>query len=149
VKSASEPSVSLLIRRRIRASPEQLFAAWTEPPLLRQWWGPTGATCPSAEVELRVGGRYRIENHFADGRVLWISGAFEVIQPPNRLVYTWQVGELTGGDTPTRVTVCFEPKGHETEVVIVHERIADEETSQHHAMGWEACLGGLEALFPS
>jgi uncharacterized protein YndB with AHSA1/START domain len=54
-------------------------------------WGPEGVSCIAAEVDLRVGGRYRIANKFPDGRVFWIVGELQIIEPPHRLTYTWQL----------------------------------------------------------
>lgn len=134
-------SATLVVRRRINAPPEILFAAWTQPDLLAQWWGPPGVTCPSAQMDLRVGGGYRIANQFPDGRVLWISGEFEIIEPPHRLTYTWKSESQTG--PPERVTVCFEARGDVTEVIVTHERIADEAARTSHERGWVGCLDGL------
>jgi len=47
------------------------------------------------------------------------------------------------------VTVRFEPKGDGTEVIVVHERIADEATRDDHEKGWAGCLDGLERHFLS
>jgi len=80
--------IALVARRFIRASAERVFAAWTEPDHLRQWWGPRPVTCCEASVDLRVGGGYRIGNLLPDGTVVWIAGAFEVVEPPKRLVYS-------------------------------------------------------------
>jgi uncharacterized protein YndB with AHSA1/START domain len=131
----------LLVRRWIRASPERIFDAWTQPRHLKQWWGPKSVECIAAEVDLRVGGRYRIANQFPDGRILWISGEFEAIERPHRLVYTWSVGsdELAA----ERVTVTFEARGEETEVIVAHERIPTEAMRDMHEQGWVGCLDGL------
>ena len=90
----TRPSVAvpltLVVRRTIRATPERLFAAWTQPAHLRQWWGPEGVRCVGAEIDLRVGGGYRIDNALPDGKLLSIVGEFETIEPPHRLVYSWQ-----------------------------------------------------------
>ena len=131
----------LIVRRTIRATPEVLFAAWTQPSQLIQWWGPAGVDCVDAQVDLRVGGVYRIANRFSDGRVVWISGEFESIEPPHRLVYTWQLEP--NANAPERVTVRFEAHGDATEVVIHHERIADPEARRGHELGWSGCLDGL------
>lgn len=137
------PSTDLVIRKTIAASSEHLFRAWTDPDQLVDWWGPEGVTCDGAEVDLRVGGRYRISNRLPDGRVVWISGEYEVIEPPNKLVYSWRLGE---GDGPReRVTVRFEPKGMATEVTIVHERIPDPKTQSQHELGWIGCLKTLDS----
>jgi uncharacterized protein YndB with AHSA1/START domain len=108
---------------------------------LKKWWGPQSVECIDAHVDLRVGGTYRIANQFPDGKILWISGEFEAIARPHRLVYTWRVGAAAGPGE--RVTVTFEPRGAETEVVVVHERIATPAMRDMHEQGWLGCLDGL------
>jgi uncharacterized protein YndB with AHSA1/START domain len=140
-RSPAVGTIALVLRRVIRATPERLFAAWTEPSQLRCWWGPEGVTCEGAEVDLRVGGRYRIDNLFPDGSVVVLMGEFEVIERPNRLTYTWRV-DGSSGDSE-RVTVRFEPRDGATEVIVTHERIPDETVREQHRRGWEGCLEGL------
>jgi uncharacterized protein YndB with AHSA1/START domain len=135
-------TVSLVARRTIRATPERLFEAWTRPEQLIAWWGPPGVECIDARVDLQVGGEYRIANRFPDGRIVWITGEFEAIEPALRLVYTWR---LDSQKEPERVTVRFEPRGNSTEVIVVHERISDDAVRRGHGEGWEGCLSGLEA----
>ena len=135
---------TLIVRRVIRATPTVLFAAWTEPTHLIKWWGPTGVECIDATVDLRIGGTYRIANRFPDGRVVWISGEFETIQPPHLIAYTWRLEPQT--EPPERVTVRFDPRGDVTEVVVQHERIADVAARRGHEQGWEGCLDGLAEL---
>jgi uncharacterized protein YndB with AHSA1/START domain len=134
--------LTLVVRRRIQAAPERLFAAWTEPRQLRHWWGPEGVVCVDAEVDLRVGGRYRIGNRLPDGRVLWIVGQFEVVEPPHLLTYTWSVEGA--GPVTERVTVRFEAAGQSTEVIVTHQRIPSDAVRDEHRRGWEGCLAGLE-----
>jgi len=132
---------TLVVQKTIAATPERLFAAWTEPDALRQWWGPDGVTCVDPQVDLRVGGRYRIGNRLPDGSILWIVGEFEAVEPPNRLVYTWR---LEGGsESAERVTVCFEGRGTATEVIVSHALIATETLRDQHRQGWEGCLASL------
>ena len=135
--------LALIVRRTIQATPQRVFDAWTRPEQLRRWWGPRPVTCSEAEVDLRVGGAYRIGNLLPDGRVLWICGEFEVVEPPHRLVYSWRLGEVDA----SRVTVRFVPRDGGTEVIVVHERVADEETRADHEKGWIGCLDGLSAMF--
>lgn len=136
-------SLTLVVRRTVRAAPERLFAAWTDPAHLLRWWGPAHVRCAGAEVDLRIGGVWRIGNQLPNGAVLWIVGTFERIEPPHCLVYTWRLEP--GPDTQERVTIRFEPRGADTEVIIVHERIADEAVRADHEMGWLGCLDGLVA----
>ncbi len=66
-KPAAPPTPPLVVRRTIKAGPERVFEAWTRPELLLAWWGPRPVRCSGAEVDLRVGGRYRIDNQLPDG----------------------------------------------------------------------------------
>jgi uncharacterized protein YndB with AHSA1/START domain len=137
--------VVLVVRRTIRASAESLFEAWTRPEHLRVWWGPRPVTCSGAEVDLRVGGRFRIVNALPDGKTVTIDGEFQEIRPPHKLVYTWRMGEQAEGSS--LVTVRFEARGEATEVVVVHESIPSAAVRDSHATGWDGCLDGLEAFF--
>jgi uncharacterized protein YndB with AHSA1/START domain len=139
---SSESALSLLVRRRVAATPERLFEAWTRAEELREWWGPRNVKCIAAEVDLRVGGAYRIGNQFPDGTILWISGEFLSIERPHRLEYTWRVGSA---DAPLeRVTVQFVRGGGYTEIIVTHTHIADEPSRKRHEQGWQECLVGLE-----
>ena len=137
----TDPSQTLVVQKTIAATPEWLFAAWTEPEALRQWWGPDGVTCIDPQVDLRVGGRYRIGNRFPDGSVLWIVGEFESVEPPHRLVFTWRLEGSS--ESAERVTVRFEERGTGTEVTVTHALIGTEALRDQHRHGWEGCLAGL------
>ncbi len=136
----TDAALTLIVRRHIPASRDRVFDAWTDPALVQLWWGPAEVRCPHAEFDLKVGGKYRIANEFEDGRVLWIEGEFVVVDPPARLVYTWR----TDPDAdPELVTVRFEASGADTEVIVLHERMA-EAARAGHEKGWFGCLDGLE-----
>jgi uncharacterized protein YndB with AHSA1/START domain len=132
---------TLIVRRLIRATPERLFDAWTEPRHLLQWWGPRDVKCIEAEVDLRVGGAYRLANRRPDGTVVWISGTFSVVERPRVLVYSWSLDVMPG--SAEKVTVTFAAQGDQTEVAITHERIRDNAIKEGHAAGWEGCLAKL------
>lgn len=140
----SKGQLALVVRRTVKAAAARVFDAWTQPEQLRQWWGPRPVTCCDAEVDLRAGGAYRIGNRFPDGSILWICGSFEVVERPTLLVYSWRV-EPDGGSAHdrSRVTVRFEARGGETEVIVVHERIDTGQTRAGHEKGWVGCLDGL------
>lgn len=134
-------SLSLVIRRLIEAPAETLFDAWTDPMQLKDWWGPAGVICTGAEVDLRAGGRYRIANLMPDGKTIWILGEFETIERPRRLVYSWRVDP--GSAAAERVDIRFVPRGANTEVIVVHERIASAALRGRHESGWNGCLDKL------
>ena len=135
---------SLNLRRAIRAPRERVFAAWTTPELLMQWWGPDNVTCPEAEVDLREGGTYRLANLDADGTIVWISGNFQEVRPPEELIYTWRVSLAPTESTLVRVQ--FLPHAAGTEIVLTHDRFAEAAVRDMHVAGWEGCIDKLEAL---
>ncbi len=136
---------SLTMRRTFPASQARVFSAWTTPALLMKWWGPKDVVCPLAEVDLRVGGAYCIGNRLPDGKEIWIRGVFETVDAPARLVYTWSTDESR--PDLERVTVEFVAvDDNTTEVVLFHERLADERIKEQHASGWTGCLDGLQRL---
>ncbi len=133
---------SLRIERSFDASPEELFDAWTSPEVLKRWWAvhPEGTT-PVAEVDLRVGGRYRLAMVSPDGERHTVGGEYREVERPSRLVYSWQ-WELDSGETShlSTVTVEFHDRGERTDVVLEHTGLPDADSRDRHARGWAACL---------
>lgn len=139
----SPPASVLRLQRSFAASPEGVFDAWTSPEVLRRWWAAgSDWDCPSAEVDLSVGGRYRLAMHDpGSGDVHTIGGEYREIERPSRLVYTWR-WELA--DAPeSLVTVEFVSDGERTNVVLVHEGLDSVESRARHEHGWSACLDKL------
>jgi len=84
VKSAGE----IVITRVFDAPRELVWQAWTEPKRLAQWWGPRGFTNPRCEVDVRPGGVIRIDMRGPNGALYPMSGVYQEIVAPERLVYT-------------------------------------------------------------
>lgn len=137
----TQPVAPLIVRKSFDAPIEKVFAAWTDPVKLRQWWGPANVECIIAEIDLKIGGSYRIGNKFVDGSVVWISGEFLAIEPPRELKFSWNI-EPAQSNTE-QVTVRFNSVGTATEVVIFHEQISDVAVKKSHHQGWLGCLEGL------
>ena len=135
---------ALSLTRVIRAPRAKVFAAWTEPELLKQWWGPGPVSSPEAHINLREGGDYRLANLETDGSIVWITGRFERVRAPEELVYTWTVSVLPGEPTLVRALFLDHPDG--TELVLSHERFALEAVRDMHIQGWNGCLDKLEAF---
>lgn len=132
---------TLVIKRVLDASPERVYAAWTEPELVRQWFAPGDLTVPVAELDLRVGGEYRIVMRDGDGKTHSPSGTYEEIVPNERLVFTWK---WANSELVTRVTVELRALGeNETELTLLHEGFPDAETRDSHEQGWNGCLARL------
>jgi uncharacterized protein YndB with AHSA1/START domain len=140
-----ERTLALTVRRTIDATPEQLFDAWTDPAQLRQWWGPAEVTCSEAEVDLRVGGQYRLANRFPDGRIVWICGEFVRVERPHLLAYSWRIEPAE--EARERVTVRFIANGDKTDVIVLHEGIGDPIARDHHRLGWIGCFEKLVARY--
>ncbi len=133
--------LELQVSRVVPGSPQQAFDAWTTPSALRRWWGPPGGRCLDAELELRVGGGYRIDNELADGTLVTISGEFLLLDEPDRLAYTW----TTDPTRPSgeRVVVEFDHHPDGAMVTVTHSRIPDPVLEADHRGGWNSCLHGL------
>ena len=142
--------VVLQMNRRIEAPRERVFEAWTSPEVLREWWraGPDWET-PAAEVDLRPGGSYRLSMRNPEGETHTVVGEYKEIQPPERLVYTWSWESNTdemAGSMGSLVTVEFKEDDGATEVSLTHSGFADENISDMHAHGWDACISNLERV---
>lgn len=139
-------TTTLILRHTCHAPREQVFRAWTDPAALKQWWGPGEFSTPEAEVDLRVGGQYRMVMRNAHGETYHLQGAYRLVQPPEKLVYTWIIEGMSMDGVETQVTVEFIARGEMTEIVLTHEAFPHEAARDNHAMGWTATLGKLTAF---
>jgi glutathione S-transferase len=130
----------------IQADPAKVFEAWTDPKQLNLWSAPEPMEV-EAEVDLRVGGRYRILMKGSDGGVFTAVGEYREIDPPHRISYTWKWEEEGNDYYDTLVTVEFLDRDGATEVVLVHELFPDAEIAGKHTEGWTSCLNRLEGLY--
>ena len=149
LNSSHDPTTILELRRIIPASRERVFRAWTDPAQLKRWFAVADDfTTPIADVDLRVGGRYRLGMQPpGNDPVLIVGGVYREILPPERLVFTWRWESSDKNEPETLVTVNFVERGDMTEVVLQHELFASEALRDKHAEGWAGCLDHLEALF--
>jgi uncharacterized protein YndB with AHSA1/START domain len=136
---------TLELRQTFAATREKVFRAWTDPQALKAWWGPPGYETSAASVDLRAGGSYRLAmRKLPDGAVFHLSGEFIEVREPQRLVYTWRwEAQPELGDT--LVTVEFNERGGETELVLVHERFPSLAVRNEHETGWNGCFERLAA----
>ncbi len=148
----AETTTSLKMTRLIKATPDAVFRAWTEPEQLKQWSSPEDTHVSRVEVDLTIGGRYRIHMRRADGGEHIAVGTYQEINRPHRLRYTWQWEEEgkkldIGHDAgQTLVTVDFVEANGNTEVTLTQEFFPNEESRAGHAQGWASCLDRLETL---
>jgi uncharacterized protein YndB with AHSA1/START domain len=142
--TAPDTRPSLTLTRRLRARPEKVYAAWTEPEKLAQWFGPSQVKAGSvkAEIDLRAGGRYRISFDSASGEYNQVDGIYREVVPNQRVVFSW-----AWHSTPEReslVTVSLKPDGGGTLLTLCHEQFFNEAARDGHQRGWSELLDRLE-----
>ncbi len=146
----AESASGLILRmtRTFDATPERVFAAWTDPEQFGAWFGPVGMKTVMCEIDARVGGVWRL---MGEGRDIpghstpdlvrpTVSGKYLEIEPPRRLVYTFAWHEKDDFASPrgpeTIVTIQFKPVGQRTEMVFTQAVFDDQQHHDAHNHGW-------------
>jgi uncharacterized protein YndB with AHSA1/START domain len=139
------------LTRRVAATTEIVFAAWTDAKHLAQWWGPKGFTNPVCEADARVGGAIRIHMRAPDGTVYPMTGRFVEIDRPHRLVFT--TAALDGEGRPmfeVLNTVTFSVVDGGTEISVVARVTSTTPAAPQYlagmSQGWSQSLDRLAAL---
>ena len=135
---------SLTLKRRIKAPPAKVFAAWTDPTLMARWLGPVGTVELTAKTDPRVGGRYEMKMRMPDDEQN-VSGVYREFVPNQKLVFTWAWRSMP--ERESLVTVELKPDGEGTLLTLTHSQFFDEEARDRHEGGWSGTLGKLEQLF--
>lgn len=145
---AETARVGIELQRRFRASPERIFQAWTQPAALREWWCPPGWIAGEIEIELRVGGSYRIGmvRPGSPGTGVSVSGRFLEVRPPERLVYTWRWEGAFAEMPETLVTLELRGSNSEALLTLHHDDFADQGLRQQHRSGWIAACDRLDRV---
>jgi len=130
------------IVRRLPAAPSEVFDAWLDVESLKQWMCPGTTRVTAAEVDARVGGRFRIVMSGERGAVEH-TGEYRELRRPERLVFTW-VSRVTL-ERETLVTVELRPVGEDTELTLTHERLPNDEARTSHRQGWTSIAEKLAA----
>ena len=145
-QQTASPPLVLTARRILRAPPARVFRAWTEAAELKRWFAAAeDFTTPLAEIDLRVGGRYRLGMQPPGStHVLVVTGEYREITPPQRLSFTWRWDGAAPDEPLTLVTVTFNTHPQGTELILNHERFISAASRDQHATGWIGCLNQLE-----
>jgi uncharacterized protein YndB with AHSA1/START domain len=138
--------LTLHMKRVLPAPRERAFMACTEPEELAEWWGPKGFTARSIELDLRVGGNYRIAMQPPDGDFFYLFGEFREVDPPAQLAYTFLYEDPDPDDQETVVTLSFGDLGESTELVFTQRAFATEGRRALHEQGWTDSLDRLQEL---
>jgi uncharacterized protein YndB with AHSA1/START domain len=84
------------VEREFDAPRERVFAAYTDPELIPQWWGPRGTTAIVDELDARTGGRWQFRAPNSDGSEIVFRGVFREVTPPERIVQTFEWDGMPG-----------------------------------------------------
>jgi uncharacterized protein YndB with AHSA1/START domain len=137
---------SACLVRRIAARPAIVFEALVTAEGIRSWWGPDDSPAISAEVDGRVGGRFRVRFRTADGLEHECAGEFLEIERSERVVMTWrwtQNGQLDEHDKVSRVEIRLRAIETGTELTLVHSLLTNEDSARAHEGGWDGALQKL------
>lgn len=115
----------LVVTRRFDAPPRLVFEAWTRPELMMKWWAPKSLGVPlrSCEMDVRVGGGYRLEFGQDGAPPFAFFGRYLEVDPPSRLVWTNEEDK----DAPV-TTVTFEARDGGT-LLTLHELYPSQEAA--------------------
>src|SRR5690242_11086080 len=122
----------------------------------KKWWGPEGYSCPSSNIDARVGGKYFNCMRSPDGRENWSIGTVKKLVPEKTLVVTDSFADERGniinaselgmpGNWPREALITFELEEADgaTKLKLLHEGIPDE-AHDDCVEGWNQCFDKLE-----
>ena len=138
-----------MIERILDAPPERVFAVWTTAEAMTRWYRDgDDFTVVVRELDVRVGGRYRIEFGPLGEPPCVESGEYVEIDAPHRLVMTETLDGVAAPWSGTLVTVELHETGDErkTRLVLTHERFPTEQHRDLAAGGWPSFIDRIEAL---
>jgi uncharacterized protein YndB with AHSA1/START domain len=143
-QAMTDEAHTLRLSRTFQAPRERVFRALTERDQLMKWFGPKDYTVPHCALEARVGGAWQATLRSPEGGEYTVSGVYQEIVPPQRLVFTWGWHEDHGTrGHETIVTLDLHARGDATELVLVQELFETAESRGHHEEGWSSSLACL------
>ena len=149
-------NLSLEITRVIAAPIQRVFDAFTRPEVIRQWFGPPATVVPSVESNLTEGGAYAIhmQGTLPDSEAQFpfqsinskaaVHGTYTRVSPFDLLQFTW-IADWAPGET-SLVTLHFRELDGGTELRLIQDRFASENSRDAHNHGWSAPLDKLATL---
>ena len=126
------------VEREFDAPRDRVFALYTDPKLIPEWWGPRRMTTIVDEMDVRTGGRWRFVMRDTDGSESGFRGAYREVTPPERIVQTFEWEPMAGHVSVE--TATFEDLGDRTRVVTTSIFHTTEERDGMLAAGMETGL---------
>src|SRR5215469_6914441 len=138
---AHGPAHSLSLTCILPAGRHEVFAAWTTAASVQQWMCPEAVSIPLVELDVRVGGAFRVDM-LIDGAIVTHTGVYCEVTPPEKLVFTWTSQNTLRRET--LVTVVLRALGDErTELRLTQALVPTEDTTRQHTRGWTQILDHL------
>lgn len=151
------------VTRTFNAPVQVVWNAWVESDLVKQWWGPTGFTCPVADMDVKEGGVslvcMRAPKEYG-GMEIFNNWKYTKVVPGERLEYIVSFADKNGDDIdpstagiPTGIpndvphTVTFKAVGNKTEVTILEEGYPSDEAAALSKTGQDQCMDKMATLF--
>jgi uncharacterized protein YndB with AHSA1/START domain len=125
------------IERVFNAPRDRVFAVFTDPELIPEWWGPRGTTTIVDRMDVRAGGGWRFVSHSSDGETAF-RGTYREVTPPERVVQTFEWEGMPGHVCVE--TATFEDLGDRTKITTVSLFHTTEERDGMMASGMERGL---------
>ena len=141
---AEAEKLSLEIKRFIRAPRDQVYAAWTDPAQLKEWFGPESVRTRNLIADVRVGGEFRWDLTDQEGKEVTISGEYREVEPGKKIVFTWRLEGDEDWKNHSTVTVEFFDREGGTEIRLTHEKLPNEASRDDHTQGWNSVLDKVE-----
>jgi len=139
----SQPETTLQLKRTFAAARERVFHAWTDAKEFALWFHPSpDSTTIITQLDVKPGGKYSLEIRNKDGSVHRLSGRYQQIKPPEKLVFTWRWATDPPGQE-SLVSLEFLDLGNATEIHLVHGQLPNTEAREKHTHGWIGCLDQL------
>jgi len=136
---------SLEIKRFIHAPRDRVYAAWTDPAQLKQWFGPEKVQTRNLIADARVGGKFRWDLNNSAGEKMTCRGEYRELQPGKKIVFTWQWDDDEDWENHISVvTVELSDREGGTELRLIHEQLPNEQSRDGHTAGWNSALDKLE-----
>lgn len=138
---------TLNLTRLFKAPRERVFAAFTTPQYMDQWFGCGGKTT-TCTTDFRVGGSYRLVTHSPEsGETFIVTGVYREITPPAKVVFTWTYeGDEEWAGCESVVSVEFIASGDQTELRLSQSGFPSAESRGNHSQGWNTCMDKMDAL---
>jgi uncharacterized protein YndB with AHSA1/START domain len=141
----TDERTKLEIKRVVNAPRDRVYAAWTDPAQLKQWFGPENVQTRDIIADARVGGEFRWDLINPEGEEMTMRGEYRELVPGKKVVFTWQwQDDEDWKECVSIVTVELSDRDGGTEVRLIHEQLPSAESRDRHSEGWNSVLEKLE-----